>query len=79
MEGTVDEFGTGKVVDNDETIAQKAVGKKSRTGGVVKKSGTGASHDDITAYRQYLMSGCRRPFLFFHLRGSLMNAQSSRL
>jgi hypothetical protein len=34
---TVDEFGMGKVVDNDETITQKAVGKKSRTGGVVKK------------------------------------------
>lgn len=64
MEGTVDEFGTGKVVDNDESITQKAVGKKSRTGGVVKKPGAGASHDDITAYRQYLMSGCGRPFLF---------------
>ena len=34
MEGTVDEFGMGKVVDNGETIAQKAAGKKSRTGGV---------------------------------------------
>ena len=64
MEGTVDEFGMGKVVDNDETITQKAVGKKSRTGGVVKKPGAGASHDDITAYRQYLMSGCGRPFLY---------------
>lgn len=73
MEGTGDEFGTGKVVDKDESIAQKAVGKKSRnggmvkksrTGGVVKKPGAGASHDDIIAYRQYLMSGCGRPFLF---------------
>jgi hypothetical protein len=42
MEGTVDEFGMGKVVDNDETIAQKPVGKKSRTGGVIKKPGAGA-------------------------------------
>jgi len=52
MEGTVDEFGMGKVVDNGETIAQKAAGKKSRTGGVVEKPGAGASHDDVIAYRQ---------------------------
>ncbi|KAF8799607.1 hypothetical protein BYT27DRAFT_7120175, partial [Phlegmacium glaucopus] len=64
MEGNVDEFGTGKAVDNDKTLTQKALGKKSRTGGVVKKPGPGASHDDIIAYRQYLMSGCGRPFLF---------------
>jgi len=64
MEGTVDEFGTGKAVDSDKTITQKAVGKKSRTGGLVKKPGPGASHDDTISYRQYLMSGCGRPFLF---------------
>jgi len=45
-------------------IIQKAIGKKSRTGGVVKKPGTGTSHDNITAYHQYLMSGCGRPFFF---------------
>jgi hypothetical protein len=64
MEGAVDEFGTGKAVDSDKTVTQKAVGKKSRTGRVVKEPGPGASHDDIISYRQYLMSGCGRPFLF---------------
>lgn len=63
MEGTVDEFGMNKGVDN-VTITQKQVGKGSRAGGVVKKPGVGASHDDVIAYRQYLMSGCGRPFLF---------------
>ncbi|KXN83177.1 hypothetical protein AN958_01372 [Leucoagaricus sp. SymC.cos] len=37
MGGTVDEFGTGKAVGNDKAITPRVIGKKSRTGTVVKR------------------------------------------
>jgi hypothetical protein len=64
MGGTADEFGTGKAVDNEKTITSRTSGKNSRTGTVVKRPGPNASHGEIVEYRQYLMSGCGRPFLF---------------
>ncbi|KXN85511.1 hypothetical protein AN958_11236 [Leucoagaricus sp. SymC.cos] len=57
MGGTVDEFGTGEAVGNDKTITSRVIGKKSRTGTVVKRPGPFASHDEIIEYNQYLMSG----------------------
>jgi len=70
MGGTVDEFGTGKAVDNDKTITPRGIGKKSRMGTVVKQPGPVASHDEIIKYNQYLMSGCGKLFVFFYLRVS---------
>lgn len=66
--GEVDEFGTSRAMDRDQTITTKATRSKgSRTGTVVRPPGPDASHDEVIEYRQYLMSGCGMQALFFFI------------
>jgi hypothetical protein len=79
--GTADGLGTGKRgdKDKDKTITKATRGKGSRTRTVVMKPGPDASHDEVIEYRQYLMSGCGRPFLLSTSMYRVWLMPSSRL